>query len=1025
MSDLAVLGTRFVTEGADQTNRQLDQYAANANKAARATDALGSSATKTSSASARMQADVERNVREMQRAERAAREYSAANDRAAASTSGLGAATRSLTALLDPMLLATLAVAGAFKLWQSYSEGVRAAHEATARATRQLTDSQQDAINAFSRAASFAEKYGASSAGLSKAIDGVLASQNANYTETMNGLGATDAATQAAMRRAEAERLATVAILRKAAAEADARAAATKDDLKDAEKTAFWPGLVTAIGVGASPYGIQAGQQAQADKLKQLGGDTMAKAIAEERKLAAALKASADELMNVQLILPKKAEATDHATKAVRAHTAATKDHDEAAKAYAQWLASATQKSIAFVHSLEEQIATFGRSETEILAWRLAMEAAAAPTDDLAQKIRELGDQLLGLKKGAQAVEDLNKAAGEFVKMPSPDFDAERGKIEQLAEEFEKARRAADDVKWAADDIYRSIRENDWVGAFAGLFRVLEQLKVAFSKTGDTASKIGAVAGLGQVIGGAVGGTAGSAISGAASGAMAGMQLGMIIPGIGNVAGALIGAALGGIGGLLGGKSEEKQRRQAEELARQQAEHQRALDLTNAKREQEITLLELTGKASEALKMRREAELAAMDASLQATQLKIWALQDEQAAAEARAALDIRLMDAQGRASESLALKRAREIAAANDNERGILREIFAAEDVASARDALSEAYERESSALQATIDKFRVFSDGLKKFRDSLYSGPAAMLSPEEQYKAARAAFDRTSALATGGDEAAIRDLESVSQAYLDASKAYYASSEAYFADLERVRSAVTATQAYAAAQVSTAEAQLSALNASVAGILGVQNAVLSVRDALAGYQAAILAQKAVVNDNALTPPTANDNTPSLPQAADWASYLKHYPDVLAEFNRLSPNNIRNNLKIDYTPEAFGKWHYEHYGKGEGRTPFATGGSFTVGGSGGTDSQAFGPIALSPGEVVNVRRPGDVAADNAALRDGLQNLAAAFKEVVAEVRAGNIQRGAAATETIKKLDQLLDVADDQERATRQTVRAA
>jgi hypothetical protein len=579
---------------------------------------------------------------------------------------------------------------------------------------------------------------------------------------------------------------------------------------------------------------------------------------------------------------------------------------------------------------------------------------------------------------------------------------------------------AFDRVTRAMEDVARAFEARDWNALVTSIVEAIGTLKEAFKKGGSAAGKIGAVAGLGQIIGGAIGGTAGSTISGASSGAMAGLTLSG-----GNPIVAAIGAALGGLGGFLGGKSEEKQRRQAEELARQQAEHQRAIDLTNAKREQEITLLELTGKASEALKLRREAELAAMDATLQATQLKIWALQDEQAAAEARAALDIRLMDAQGRASESLALKRAREIAAANDNERGVLREIFAAEDVASARDALSAAYERESSALQATIDKFRAFSEGLKRFRDSLYSGPAAMLSPVEQYKAARSAFDTTSSLAAGGDEDAIRDLESVSQAYLDASKAYYASSEAYFADLERVRAAVTATQGYAASQVNTAEAQLSALNASVAGILGVQNAVLSVKDALAAYQAAILAQKAVANDNALTTPTANDNTPSLPQAPDWSSYLRHYPDVLAEFNRLSPNNIRNNLKIDYNPEAFAKWHYEVFGKGEGRTPFAMGGSFTVGGSGGTDSQAFGPMALTPGEIVNVRRPGDVAADNAALREGLDGVRAELRAVRGELQAANNQRGEAATQTIKKLDQLLDAADDGNRATREQGRAA
>lgn len=942
---------------------------------------------------------------------------------------GIAAGAVSLAATWGPLILVGGALFGAFTLWRKHVDDLKAAQERLAAVSKSVADGQQAVLSAFSSASAFAEKYEASSTHLNKAIDKYLTSQNAAYGATLAGIGATDQATQAAQRRAEMERLLTVNLLRKAAAEAEIRAKENEEAAKKSQKTADRAGLWSGIGQAwmsaeypgaVDPLAVD--QQVRMQRARELGVDVAKRSAAAELENAKALRGLADETLRMTLITPEAQKARADAAKAA----------DRDAKRATEEAKRAREATEGYITGLQRELAAVGQTSNAIrrLAADREIELALKRGDvDSAVRIKglileiekteDLAEALEYMAKARKAAIDAANSAGPLKTIPTDVVFDKPDRLGELTKEFEEARRKADEVRYAVEDIFYSIRDNDWLGAFSGLLRVLEQVKKAFADGATTADKFAAAASVVGAVGGLIGGTAGKTLSGAASGAQAGFMLSGSNP-----IGAVVGAALGGLAGFLGGKSEEKQRRQAEELARQQAEHQRALDLTNAKREQEITLLELTGKASEALKLRREAELAAMDASLQATQLKIWALQDEQAAAEARAALDIRLMDAQGRASESLALKRAREIAAANDNERGILREIFAAEDVASARDALSEAYERESSALQATIDKFKAFSDGLKKFRDSLYSGPAAMLSPEEQYKAARAAFDKTSALATGGDEAAIRDLESVSQGFLDASKSYYASSTAYFADLERVRAAVTATQAYAAAQVSTAEAQLSALNASVAGILGVQNAVLSVRDALAGYQAAILAQKAVVNDNALTPPTANDNTPALPQAADWASYLKHYPDVLAEYRRLSPNNLKNNLKVNNELE-FAQWHYQTYGKGEGRTPFATGGSFTVGGSGGTDSQAFGPIALSPGEVVNVRRPGDVAADNAALRDGLQNLAAAFKEVVAEVRAGNIQRGAAATETIKKLDQLLDVADDQERATRQTVRAA
>lgn len=50
-----------------------------------------------------------------------------------------------------------------------------------------------------------------------------------------------------------------------------------------------------------------------------------------------------------------------------------------------------------------------------------------------------------------------------------------------------------------------------------------------------------------------------------------------------------------------------------------------------------------------------------------------------------------------------------------------------------------------------------------------------------------------------------------------------------------------------------------------------------------------------------------------------DPAAYLAANPDVLAEYNRLSPNNLKNNLGVS-TPEQFAQWHYDQYGKFENR---------------------------------------------------------------------------------------------------------
>lgn len=52
---------------------------------------------------------------------------------------------------------------------------------------------------------------------------------------------------------------------------------------------------------------------------------------------------------------------------------------------------------------------------------------------------------------------------------------------------------------------------------------------------------------------------------------------------------------------------------------------------------------------------------------------------------------------------------------------------------------------------------------------------------------------------------------------------------------------------------------------------------------------------------------------------ALDPAAYLAANPDVAAEFSRLSPNNLKNNLGVS-TPEQFAQWHYNQYGQYEGR---------------------------------------------------------------------------------------------------------
>lgn len=141
--------------------------------------------------------------------------------------------------------------------------------------------------------------------------------------------------------------------------------------------------------------------------------------------------------------------------------------------------------------------------------------------------------------------------------------------------------------------------------------------------------------------------------------------------------------------------------------------------------------------------------------------------------------------------------------------------------------------------------------------------------------------------------------------------------------------------------------------------------------------------------------------------QSPDWASYISKNTDVANEYLR----NMGSSKGRDYlaalgisSVQDFGKWHWETYGKAEGRAPFATGGSFTVGGTGGTDSQAFGPIALSPGEIVDVRRPGDKSKENAETVAVLKAAVAELQRVNAELKADKVQRAAVAEQSDKRM---------------------
>lgn len=593
-----------------------------------------------------------------------------------------------------------------------------------------------------------------------------------------------------------------------------------------------------------------------------------------------------------------------------------------------------------------------------------------------------------GTAKAAKALRDHTKALKENIDRSQPigadlsktvDLDVTKsaklpkavGDLKTIHDEAYRAKdameefyKAANEAGSGVDQLFHGLKNRDWTSAVAGLLRAAKAIKDAFGKGGTTAGKIGAVAGVADVIGQAVGGPGGSALSGAAAGAMAGLMtpLGPI--------GAAIGAVVGGIAGWFTGNKAKKQA--AAEAARQAAEAaaQHALDVANQRREIELNIIALSGDAVATLAAQREAELAGIDESNKALARQMYDLQDAKRRNDERAALELRYMQATGDAAGVLAAQRAEEAKGIDATNRALLDLVYAQEDyagrLATAKDDLSAAYEREAAAIGATQEKFSGLAKTLREFGDSL--DPATQAGGGS-YSAARFKFLRT---ASGTDAESLAGIPDAGRAFIAASAANSRSLLAYQRDVATVRNATRAGENSATSQASIAEQQLGALKAQVGGLITLNNSVLSLPAAIA----ALLAVQATAPAPAPATAFAGPN---------WSNYLAANPDVMAGYQAFAAGGGDQVSYAGITSAVdYAARHYTLAGKAEGRTGFATGGSFTVGGSGGPDSQAFN-LALSPGEMVNVRRPGDAANDDA--KEEIRGLRAQVAELTTVVR--------------------------------------
>lgn len=272
----------------------------------------------------------------------------------------------------------------------------------------------------------------------------------------------------------------------------------------------------------------------------------------------------------------------------------------------------------------------------------------------------------------------------------------------------------------------------------------------------------------------------------------------------------------------------------AAETARVATEAERAAaaaqQIANQRRRLEIELMRESGNVAGAVAATRADEVAALDVSLRAVQQAIYAAQDR-AVAEAAAAAAATQAAAEYERAQEAALRASQQAAQAFAQ-----MQEDAMDRVNDARSNLTQAYEREAGALRNTIETFRGFGASIREFRDSLGGSGAS-----SSYRALRAEFEQTAALAQLGNQDALGSITGAGQAFLDAAMNSATSSAAYNRDVGQVRAALDAAAGTADRTASLAEQQLAQLDASVSGLITLNESVLSVRDGILALQLAI----------------------------------------------------------------------------------------------------------------------------------------------------------------------------------------
>lgn len=929
MADLATLGTRFVTEGAEASERAMDGVANAADRVEAATDgaaaatkragaAMGEAAPKTqqfASATERLAAEQEAAIKTAQR-------LNAVHGSAISTSKTLQYATLnlgrqfsdvgvSLASGMNPLMVFIQQGPQVVDIFsQMKTEGIGAKQALT-----------QIAMGAVDMVKKFAPLIGTGAI-----LGGVALAAYGVWTEIKK--------TQQAMKDLEA-----------ATNEANAAIANARETMKEAS-------------LGAGTFGQES--LGAAFGIKSFAGEVGDAAIKLYDFAAAAKTATVNGLMAQRVALSEKiSKLEERSTEGRRsaltgpwtpARIAEKLGNRIGGDLLSLWTGGESDRTISNdIGAAKSAMKELEAALTDVLNKDLKgwADEGRAALGDLGKKTKEQVKELAGLKPFdeskllkatnevwpymagvIQATEkrtrDLNAATQELdhslgrVRIPSD--------LENLATVLDDQSRAARELRYDIEDIAYAINNNDWTSAFAGMARVLMQVKAAFEQGATSAQKYAAAAAVAGAVGGAIGGTTGATISGAASGAMTGFTLA-------GPAGAVVGGILGGIGGLLGSSKAKKQRRAQEAAQRAAEEAQRQQTIADTQFGLDVAILRAQGKEQEALTKERDKEIARLQAlspALVDSQKQLWALEDAAtaaaAAAEKAAAIEAKRQSIQDQIdkltlsdSELLAKTRAKERAeaVALDPALGdLIDKLYGLQDSAAAserataalqaaNDAATRAAEQQASVMQGLADTFGGVVNGvmdltrsLNEFGDSLGRPDFSALSPKQAYAASKAALN--DALATGQFDL----VQALGQAFVEASKAINGGSAAYIQDRAYAQSIAYSAAAANQGRLSGIGSIFSSLRGFatggemvIGGNTGLDRNILSINDAP-------VARVNYGETLAIRPAGANDNS-SAALVAEVRALRAEVSALRASNDRIDRNTARMDRNIDRVTEG------------------------------------------------------------------------------------------------------------------------